>query len=329
MWLAGVFTLRSIKTLTSPAGHPDNVRAQACFGAFYERKDFVAMSNFVSRFARSWQLIQASCDVLRADNALLILPALSGLATTALTAGFFALAISGGTTLNTISESGSFNVPLYACLFGWYVVQYFVVIFFNTALVGAAIALLDGNRPTLGAALKLALSHIGSILGYAVISATIGVLLQALAERLGLIGRLIEASLGLAWTAATFLVVPILAAEGIGPWQAIERSTALLRKTWGENLIGNVGISLVMSMISGAVGLIGVGGCMLLFQFGHPILGAALLTASIITFLLIVLVAAALSAIYAAAVYHYAVMGTPPADFDGDLIRGAFRRETT
>jgi Family of unknown function (DUF6159) len=285
--------------------------------------------SFCVRFARSWQLIQASCDVLRADNALLILPALSGLATTALAAGFAALAISDG-TFNAIRESGSLNAlgPLYVWLFCLYVAQYFVVIFFNTALVGAAIALLDGGQPTLGAALKLALSRIGAILGYAVISATVGVLLQALAERLGLIGRLIEATLGLAWTAATFLVVPVLAAEGIGPWQAIERSTTLLRKTWGENLIGNAGISLVMSMISVTVGLIGVGG-VLLFQLGRPLLGAALLSASIIMLLLIILVAAALSAIYAAAVYHYVVAGTPPADFDGDLIRGAFARKGT
>jgi hypothetical protein len=84
-----------------------------------------------------------------------------------------------------------------------------------------------------------------------------------------------------------------------------------------------------MSMISGTVGLIGVGGGMLLFQLGRPLLGAALLSASIIMLLLIVLVAAALSAIYAAAVYHYAVAGTPPADFDGDLIRDAFTRKGT
>ena len=207
--------------------------------------------------------------------------------------------------------------------------QYFVVIFFNTALVGAAIALLEGGRPTVGVALKLAFSRIGPVLGYAVIAGTIGVVLQALAERLGLLGRLIEATLGLAWTAATFLVVPILAAEGIGPWRAIERSTALLRKTWGENLIGNVGISLVTSMISGTVGLIGAGGFMLLFLLDHPMVGAALLLASIATLLLIVLVAAALSAIYAAAVYHYAVVGTPPTSFDGDLIRDAFTRKGT
>ncbi len=286
------------------------------------------MPNGISRFTRSWQLIQASCDVLRADSALLILPALSGLATTALAVGFIAVAMWDG-ALTSIHESGSLNVfgPLYAWLFCWYVVQYFVVIFFNTALVGAAIALLNGDRPTVGVALKLALSRIAVILAYAVISATIGVLLQALAERLGLLGRLIEAMLGLGWTAATFLVVPILAAEGIGPWQAIERSTALLRKTWGENLIGNAGISLVTSIISSTVGLIGVGGGMVLFPLGHPVLGAALLCASITTLLLIVLVAAALSAIYAAAVYYYAVVGTPPTNFDGDLIRGAFTRK--
>ena len=129
--------------------------------------------------------------------------------------------------------------------------------------------------------------------------------------------------------AATFLVVPILAAEGVGPWRAIEHSTALLRKTWGENLIGNVGISLVTSMISGTVGLIGAGGFMLLFLLDHPMIGAALLLASIATLLLIVLVAAALSAIYAAAVYHYAVVGAPPTSFDGDLIRDAFTRKGT
>ena len=288
------------------------------------------MANTVSRFARSWQLIQASWDVLRADNALLILPALSGLATTALSVSFAALAMSDVNTLSAIHGSKFLNGlgPLYAWAFCWYVVQYFVVIFFNTALVGAAIALLEGGRPTVGVALKLAFSRIGAVLGYAVISATIGILLQVLAERLSLLGRLIEAALGLAWTAATFLVVPILAAEGIGPWQAIERSTALLRKTWGENLIGNVGISLVTSMVSGAVGLIGFGGSMLLFQL-NPVLGGVLLLASITTLLLIVLVAAALSAIYAAAVYHYAVVGTPPTGFDGDLVRNAFTRKGT
>ncbi len=287
------------------------------------------MPDIISRFARSWQLIQASREVLRTDNALLILPALSGIATALLAGGFVALAMSDG-TLEALRQSrhhGGFNGPLYAWMFCWYVVQYFVVIFFNTALVGAAIAVLGGGKPTVGSALKLAFGRIGAILGYAVISATVGVLLQALAERLGLIGRLIEGFVGLAWTAATFLVVPILAAEGVGPWEAIERSAALLRKTWGENLIGNAGISLVMSMISGAAGIAGFGGGIVLFQHGHPVLGVAAFSAAVTTILLVVLVAAALSGIYAAAVYYYAVLGKPPVDFDGELIRDAFTRK--
>ncbi len=147
----------------------------------------------------------------------------------------------------------------YAWLFAMYVAQYFVIIFFNTALVGAAMARLDGRDPTVRSALKVAASRIGPIFGYAVISATVGVLLRAFAERLGFIGRLVVAGVGVAWTVATFLVVPILAAEGIGPLAAIAKSGALLRKSWGENLIGNTGIALTMGLTGGVIGIFGIG----------------------------------------------------------------------
>jgi hypothetical protein len=283
----------------------------------------------MSRFARSWLLIKASMDVLRTDNALLILPAISGVMTMLVAGGFVALAVSDGTFAAMAAGGRHHYAPpqFYAWLFGMYVVQYFVVIFFNTALVGAAIVLLGGGRPTVWDGLKLAISRIGPILGYAIISATVGVLLQFVAEKLGFVGRLIAGGLGLAWTAATFLVVPILAAEGIGPWQAIERSSELLRKTWGENLIGNAGISLVMSAISGAIAVVGFGGGFVLFKRGYEVLGVALVSAAATAFVLVVLVGAALAAIYSAAVYWYAASGKAPVDFDGDLISGAFMRK--
>jgi hypothetical protein len=287
------------------------------------------MSDSMSRFARSWQLIKASMEVLRNDSALLVLPAISGVVTIFVAGGFVALAFSNG-TFAAMATAGRHHHPpaeFYAWMFCMYVVQYFVVIFFNTALVGAAIVLLGGGRPTVWDGLKLAFSRIGAILGYAIISATVGVLLQFVAERLGFIGRLLGATAGLAWTAATFLVVPILAAEGVSAWDALERSSELLRKTWGENLIGNAGISLVMSMISGAIAAIGFGGGMLLFKRGYEVLGVALFSAAATAFILVLLVAAALSAIYSAAVYWYATSGRPPVDFDGDLIPAAFTRK--
>ena len=162
----------------------------------------------MSRFARSWLLIKASMDVLRNDNALLVLPAISGVMTMLVAGGFVALAVSDGTFAAMAAAGRHHYAPpaFYAWLFCMYVVQYFVVIFFNTALVGAAIVLLGGGQPTVWDGLKLAISRIGPILGYAIISATVGVLLQLVAEKLGFVGRLIAGGLGLAWTAATFLV---------------------------------------------------------------------------------------------------------------------------
>jgi hypothetical protein len=284
------------------------------------------MADSMSRFSRSWLLIKASMDVLRNDNALLVLPAISSVVTLIVAGGFVALAMSSGTfaAMHAAHPRGSLPPEFYVWMFFMYVAQYFVVIFFNTALVGCAIVLLGGGHPTVWDGLKLAVSRIGAILGYAVISATVGVLLQFVAERLGFVGRLIAGGLGLAWTAATFLVVPILAAEGVGPMEAVERSSELLRKTWGENLIGNAGISLVMSMISGTIAFVGFGGGFLLFKRGYEVLGVALISAAATAFLLVVLVSAALAAIYSAAVYWYAASGKPPVDFDGDLISGAF-----
>jgi hypothetical protein len=284
------------------------------------------MADSMSRFSRSWLLIKASMDVLRNDNALLVLPAISSVVTLIVAGGFVALAMSSGTfaAMQAAHPRGSLPPEFYVWMFFMYVAQYFVVIFFNTALVGCAIVLLGGGHPTVWDGLKLAVSRIGAILGYAVISATVGVLLQFVAERLGFVGRLIAGGLGLAWTAATFLVVPILAAEGVGPMEAVERSSELLRKTWGENLIGNAGISLVMSMISGTIAFVGFGGGFLLFKRGYEVLGVALISAAATAFLLVVLVSAALAAIYSAAVYWYAASGKPPVDFDGDLISGAF-----
>jgi hypothetical protein len=284
----------------------------------------------MSRFARSWLLIKASMDVLRNDNALLVFPAISFVVTLFVAGGFVALALSDGTFAAMAAAGRHHYAPpaFYVWLFCLYVVQYFIVIFFNTALVGAAIVLLGGGQPTVWDGLKLAVSRSGAILGYAIISATVGVLLQLVAEKLGIVGRLIAGGLGLAWTAATFLVVPILAAEGVGPWQAVERSGELLRKTWGENLIGNAGISLLMSLISGAIAIVGFGGGFLLFKHGYEVLGVALIAAAATAFLLLVLVSAALAGIYSAAVYWYAASGKPPVDFDGDLISGAFTRKS-
>jgi hypothetical protein len=281
----------------------------------------------ISRIGRSWLLVKASWSVLRSDTELVMLPLLSGIATILLVASFVGLAFASGAVeaLGKEAHPGALPPAFYGGLFVFYVVQYFVVIFFNTALVGAAIERLEGGDPTLGSALALAGSRLGAILGYAVVSATIGVVLRMVAERLGFIGRLIEAGAGLAWTVTTFLAVPVLAAEGVGPLEAIGKSAALLRKTWGENIVGNAGISLALSAIVFVACLLGFGGGFLLVGRGQELLAIPLFFLAIFTLLIATLLGSALSSVYAAVVYRYAVSGQVPRGFDGRLVRNAFQ----
>ena len=281
------------------------------------------MADFISRAARSWRLIKASTAVLQDDGELLLLPILSGAAGIAVSGAFIWQALNDG-TFDSLKQGqpGTLPASLYVWLFAFYLVQYFVIIFFNTALVGAALDRLEGRDPTVRSALALAFRRIGPIFGYAIASATIGILIRFIGERLGIVGRLIGAGAGLAWTVMTFLVIPVLAAEGIGPVEAIERSVGLLKKTWGENIVGSAGISLVMGFAGFVAGLAFIAGVKLMPD--HQAIALALMTAGGLAFVGILAYGAALSAVYSAAVYYYAVVGEPPVDFDRELIRDAF-----
>jgi Family of unknown function (DUF6159) len=281
-----------------------------------------------SRLARSWLLIRSSAAVLRSDSELLILPFLSGIAALAVGGALIALGMTQGLFVGMEDSNAIPTSPIfYVWLFVFYFLEYFVVIFFNTALVGAAIARLSGGDPTVSSAIALAASRIGPIIGYALISATVGVILRMVAERLGVIGRLIESGLGLVWTVATFLVVPILAAEGIGPVKAISRSTELLGDTWGENLIGNSGISVITSFIGAVIALFGFGSAYLVIQNGNLDVGIPLIVVAAVATLALVLVSSALSGIYSGAVYYFALTGDAPRGFDVGLIRDSFTRK--
>src|SRR5207344_793143 len=139
-----------------------------------------------------------------------------------------------------------------------YLVQYTVISFANTALVGAALIRLRGGDPTVADGFRIASQRLVPILGYALIAATVGTALRVITERVGIIGRIVISLIGFAWTIATYLVVPVLAAEDIGPVDAVKRSTQLLKSTWGEQLVGNAGVNAVFGLMMFGVFLVGI-----------------------------------------------------------------------
>jgi hypothetical protein len=272
------------------------------------------------RISRSWTLVKASAAVLRSDKELLLFPVISAVATL-LVAASFAVPVFG----LRLFEGGEIG-PLGAVVgFLFYLCQYFVIFFFNTALVGAAMIRLEGGDPTVADGLRIARSKVGVILGYAAIAATVGLLLRAASERAGVFGRILIGLLGMAWTVGTFLVVPVLVTRDVGPIDAVKESMTLLKRTWGENVAGNVGIGLAFGLLTGLVVVASIA-----MVFGAAALGGGklALVAIILAVMAIAGVAvvqAALSGVYAAAVYRYAVDGQAPQGFAGEQLQAAFR----
>ena len=276
------------------------------------------------KFARSWELTKASAAVLRSDKELLVFPLLSSIAAIAV-ALTFVLPMFGLGVFNGMTRDSHMQPELYVWMFFFYVAQYFVIFFFNTALVGAAMMRLDGENPSVADGFRIARSKAWPILGYAAIAATVGMILRALEQRAGFIGRIVIGMIGVAWTVATFMVVPVLVSSEVGPIEAVKESAELLKRTWGENLIGNGGIGLVFGLISFALILLGM--LIVILLAGQGMGALAIMVGAIfgLGVLALALIQAALTGIYSAALYRYAVDGNAPAGFDGPLLEDAFR----
>lgn len=261
------------------------------------------------KFSRSWELAKASAAVLRADKEMLLFPILSSIATLLVLATFaLPLAFS-----NLFADGFSPAAAVIGFLF--YFCQYTVIVFFNSALVAAAAIRMEGGDPTFSDGIRAARERLPAILGYAAIAATVGLLLNWLKDRdNNLIVRLIGSGLGVAWTMATFLVVPVLVHREIGPIEALKESVRLFKRTWGENAIGNVGIGAAFGLIMFGVVLLGIGVCFLAAQASVG-LAIGLGVVFVLALLVLGVIQAALSGIYSAALYRYATANETPAGF--------------
>src|SRR5712691_12053885 len=215
---------------------------------------------FFARLRIGWQLTKVSLGVLRQEKGLVLLPFLSLLFTGVAWLVFFvSLFLLAGP--NTWFGYWLFYVGLALVYF----VTFFVSIYFNAAVMGAAMIRLNGGNPTISDGLKVAKENIRRIAGWALVSATVGLVLRVIAERFGWVGRIIAGIAGAAWGIVTYLVVPVLIFEKIGPWAAVKRSGSLLRQTWGEAAGGYLslgGIFVLLALPALLVPLLGfaVGG---------------------------------------------------------------------
>ncbi len=292
-------------------------------------------------FSRSWELVKQSFNVLKSDRELLLFPFISMIGVFLVTLVFcIPLFFSGLLTSISEGDGSNGNTALgVILLFAFYFVTYTVIIYSNVALVGAAMIRLRGGNPTISDGLKVANSRISKIVSYAAISATVGVLLSMLRDNDSIIGRILAGIISFAWNVVTFLVVPVLVVEDIGPIDAIKRSGALLKRTWGEQIVANGGIGLVFGLITVAAVLV-IGGPLLWLGIATEsfALVAAAIVVTIVIVALIGVFSSALNGVFQAALYNYATgerpaygqpiqygQGQPTQYFDPALLQTAFK----
>lgn len=272
------------------------------------------------RLRRSWELVKASAAVLQADKELLVFPLVSTVVMLFVAAGFaIPMFIVMG---DHVKESGPLQ---YAMGFLFYFVSYFVIFFCNSALVGAALIRLRGGDPTVADGFRIAMSRVVPILGYAAIAATVGVILRSLQERAGLLGRIVIGLVGMGWSLATFLVVPVLVSEDLGPVDSVKRSVGLLKKTWGEQFVGNGAIGGITTLAAFALLALFIPLGIAAGSTGSVPLVAGVVVTGFIALMMLSLISATLTGIYTAAVYRYAADGEIGFGFDPKLVEGAFR----
>jgi hypothetical protein len=276
--------------------------------------------NFFDRLSNGWTIAMNSFKVLKENKQLIIFPILSGFAILLVMASFFTASLaSAGWDIENMHIEEKGTPVYYLILFGFYIVNYFIVVFFNMALIHCTRLYFRGEEVTIRKGLQFSMSRIRSIFAWAFFAATIGLLLKTIQENVGTLGKIITGIVGVVWSIATFFVVPVIAYENAGPLEAFKRSSSLMKQKWGESLGANFSFGLIQLL-----GMIVIGAP--LYFIGaifNPIAGIAL---AIVGVFVVISIISAAQTIFVSAVYHN-ITGDPVKHFNQQMVDQLFDKK--
>jgi hypothetical protein len=249
----------------------------------------------VGRIAAGWHLAKLSLGVVRRDVSLSALVVLGGIASGAVALAF----------LIPAALAYDIDENWLAAIFVVVGVYLATVVgtTFAVALAAAAAEVLDGRDATVRGGLAVASRNVGAILGWALVLTTVNLVIHALRDRAGILGNLLLGAAAVAWGLATFLVVPILALEGLAPLPALQRSTTLFREKWGEQLVGTASIGFLFGVLGTvpAVALVFLG-----LASGSTVVAVALVVVGVLVAIAAAVLGSAARSVFSVALYRYA-----------------------
>ena len=286
-----------------------------------------------STLSRSWEYAKISYGIIWDFKRLLIFPLASTIAATAVLVSFL-LPLWATGTLQTWMQFVNSNhktqpttadyVWMYATLFLFYFCNYFVIVFFNCGLTACAMKVVAGERPTVGYGFSIASKRLPQIIGWALVSAVVGVLLKMIENANEKVGRWIAAIFGTAWSALTYFVVPVLVVDGVGPILAIKLSASTLKGTWGEAVAGKFSLGFLSFLIMLPALVIAA---VIVVASANSGSSTGLITGIALGVMLLVICAAVTSAadqVFKALLYNYATGRALPQGIDSSTFGEAF-----
>lgn len=273
---------------------------------------------------RSYYLFRGSLHVLNLDRELLLFPLISGILTMLVMATFMLPIIYALTALNEMNPMDGITEGVgYVILFFFYLVTYTITYYFNTAVVSCAIYRMKGGDPDVKGGFRAASSRFKEILGWALVSATVGLLLKFIQDKSKGVGKFIVGLIGISWSVATYLVIPVIVMERVGPFDALKESGRLVKKTWGEQVTGNIGFGFFFFLI-----LLPLFFIMPMFMIVESQLAIIIGIAVVVIYVALVsLVQSTLTAIFQAALYLYAKEDFVPEGYSRSLLSDSLSKD--
>jgi hypothetical protein len=271
----------------------------------------------MGKISRGWQLTKLSFGVIRKDKEILLFPVISGLMLIVIAASFF---IPWFLVTDLSQGSASISITFYIFWAIYYFIAFAISTFFNVAMMGCAMMRLEGGDPTFSYGLKFAAGRIKYIVEWALVAATVGLILRAIEQRSGLIGKIIIGIIGIAWTIATYFVLPVLAFEKLTPFKAMKRSASVLKASWGEALFSNLGIGLIFFLLA-LVGVVVMFLGIYLIVTTSVLIGIILIVVAVLYWVFLAILSSAVQAVLMTALYRFATTGKTSMEFPSQILQ--------
>ena len=236
----------------------------------------------------------------------------------------------GKTSVVSLLSGNWWAAPFFAIV---YFTSMFFATFSNVAFYHEIMQALNGNAVSIRRGFRFAMTRWKAVLLWSLFAGLVGYLIQALQERLGFFGRMVTGLIGFVWSVACIFIIPTLVrdTETSNPLEHLRHSAGTLKKTWGELIIGFVGLEAAFGavFVAALLVVIPVAGSIYCLNSNYHGATVWIIVAGIAVLFLLGLVLSWISSVvnpvYRCALYIYATEGVVPGTFDKELLDSAWK----